>query len=236
MHEEIEEVFFDDYPEYTCELDKSWDAMHRMLTDGNLNFENKFQPLCNVIFGGEFLYGLVREPSGEVITPQEEDDEFMILKTPEQVAEIAKILPERTKAECRECYDKIDEEDYGFALDDERLKNLGGGGYFKELLERIRDIRASEKVFYRQVLEIYATSIDYDPKAEISILFFKKVQNKIHYAIHGQTAAEVVYTRADAEKDFMWLTTFVGNQPTLKEAVIAKNYLSEKELRAVGHL
>ena len=125
----------------------------------------------------------------------------------------------------------------GFALDDERLKNLGGGGgYFKELLERIRDIRASEKVFYRQVLEIYATSIDYDPKAEISILFFKKVQNKIHYAIHGQTAAEVVYTRADAEKDFMGLTTFVGNQPTLKEAVIARNYLSEKELRAMGQL
>lgn len=124
----------------------------------------------------------------------------------------------------------------GFALDDERLKNLGGGGYFKELLERIRDIRASEKVFYRQVLEIYATSIDYDPKAEISILFFKKVQNKIHYAIHGQTAAEVIYTRADAEKEFMGLTTFVGNQPTLKEAVVAKNYLSEKELRAMGQL
>ena len=124
----------------------------------------------------------------------------------------------------------------GFALDDERLKNLGGGGYFKELLERIRDIRVSEKVFYRQVLEIYATSIDYDPKAEISILFFKKVQNKIHYAIHGQTAAEVIYTRADAEKEFMGLTTFVGNQPTLKEAVIAKNYLSEKELRAMGQL
>jgi len=89
---------------------------------------------------------------------------------------------------------------------------------------------------YRQALEIYATSIDYDPKAEISILFFKKVQNKIHYAIHGQTAAEVIYTRADAEKDFMGLTTFVGNQPTLKEAVIAKNYLSEKELRAMGQL
>ena len=89
----------------------------------------------------------------------------------------------------------------GFALDDDRLKNLGGGGYFKELLERIRDIRASEKVFYRQVLEIYATSIDYDPKAEISIAFFKKVKNKIHYAIHGQTAVEVIYTRADAEKE-----------------------------------
>lgn len=124
----------------------------------------------------------------------------------------------------------------GFAMDDERLKNLGGGGYFKELLERIRDIRASEKVFYRQVLEIYATSIDYDPKAEISIQFFKKVQNKIHYAIHGQTAAEVIYTRADAEKDFMGLTTFTGKQPTLKEAVVAKNYLDEKELRAMGQL
>lgn len=124
----------------------------------------------------------------------------------------------------------------GFAMDDERLKNLGGGGYFKELLERIRDIRASEKVFYRQVLEIYATSIDYDPKAEISIQFFKKVQNKIHYAVHGQTAAEVIYTRADAEKDFMGLTTFVGKQPTLKEAVVAKNYLNEKELRSMGQL
>ena len=121
-------------------------------------------------------------------------------------------------------------------LDDERLKNLGGGGYFKELLERIRDIRASEKVFYRQVLEIYATSIDYDPKAEISIRFFKKVQNKIHYAIHGQTAAEVIYTRADAEKEFMGLTTFAGKQPTLKEAVVAKNYLDEEELRAMGQL
>ena len=124
----------------------------------------------------------------------------------------------------------------GFALDDERLKNLGGGGYFKELLERIRDIRASEKVFYRQILEIYATSIDYDPKAEISIQFFQKVQNKIHYAIHGQTAAEVIYTRADAEKEFMGVTTFVGTQPTLREAVVAKNYLNEKELRAMGQL
>ena len=124
----------------------------------------------------------------------------------------------------------------GFALDDERLKNLGGGGYFKELLERIRDIRASEKVFYRQILEIYATSIDYDPKAEISVQFFKKVQNEIHYAIHGQTAAEVIYNRADAEKEFMGLTTFVGNQPTLREATIAKNYLNEKELRAMGQL
>ncbi len=124
----------------------------------------------------------------------------------------------------------------GFALDDERLKNLGGGGYFKELLERIRDIRASEKVFYRQVLEIYATSIDYDPKAEISVMFFKKVQNKIHYAVHEQTAAEVIYTRADAEKEFMGLMTFASSQPTLQEAVIAKNYLNEKELRAMGQL
>ena len=124
----------------------------------------------------------------------------------------------------------------GFAMDDERLKNLGGGGYFKELLERIRDIRASEKVFYRQILEIYATSIDYDPKAEESILFFKKVQNKIHYAISGETAAEVIYNRADAEKEFMGLTTFVGNHPTLKEAKIAKNYLNEKELRSMGQL
>ncbi len=124
----------------------------------------------------------------------------------------------------------------GFAMDDERLKNLGGGGYFKELLERIRDIRASEKVFYRQVLEIYATSIDYNPKAEISIQFFKKVQNKIHYAIHGQTAAEVIYNRADAEKEFMGLANFAGKQPTLKEAVVAKNYLDEKELRAMGQL
>ena len=124
----------------------------------------------------------------------------------------------------------------GFAIDDERLKELGGGGYFKELLERIRDIRASEKVFYRQVLEIYATSIDYNPKAEISIQFFKKVQNKIHYAIHGHTVAEVIFTRADAEKEFMGLRTFVGNQPTLKEVVVAKNYLDEKELRAMGQL
>lgn len=124
----------------------------------------------------------------------------------------------------------------GFTMDDERLKSLGGGGYFKELLERIRDIRASEKVFYRQILEIYATSVDYDPKADISVQFFKKIQNKIHYAIHGQTAAEVIYTRADAEKELMGLTTFKGNHPTLKEAVIAKNYLDEKELRSMGQL
>ena len=124
----------------------------------------------------------------------------------------------------------------GFAMDDARLKKLGGGGYFKELVERIRDIRATEKVFYRQVLEIYATSIDYNPKAEESILFFKKVQNKIHYAVSGETAAEVVYHRADAEKEFMGLTTFEGSQPTLNEARIAKNYLDEKELRVMGQL
>ncbi|NBK98401.1 MAG: cell filamentation protein Fic [Erysipelotrichia bacterium] len=124
----------------------------------------------------------------------------------------------------------------GFVLDDDRLKELGGGGYFKELLERIRDIRASEKVFYRQILEIYATSIDYDPIADVSIQFFKKVQNKIHYAIHGETAAEVIYHRADAEKEFMGLITFSGKHPTLKEAKIAKNYLNEKELKAMGQL
>lgn len=124
----------------------------------------------------------------------------------------------------------------GFTMDDDRLKELGGGGYFKELLERIRDIRASEKVFYRQVLEIYATSIDYDPQADESIQFFKKVQNKIHYAIHGETAAEVIYHRVEAEKEFMGLTTFKGDEPTLKEAKIAKNYLDERELRAMGQL
>lgn len=124
----------------------------------------------------------------------------------------------------------------GFALDDNRLKNLGGGGYWKELLERIRDIRSSEKVFYRQVLDIYATSIDYDPHADISVEFFKRVQNKIHYAIHGQTAAEVNVNRADAEKEFMGLTTFEGDRPHLKDAVIAKNHLDEKELRAMGQI
>ena len=124
----------------------------------------------------------------------------------------------------------------GFAMDDQRLKELGGGGYFKELLERIRDIRASEKVFYRQILEIYATSIDYNPTAEESILFFNKVQNKIHYAISGETAAEVIYHRVDAKKEFMGLLSFSGEHPTLKEAKIAKNYLDEKELRAMGQL
>ena len=124
----------------------------------------------------------------------------------------------------------------GFTLDDERLKKLGGGGYWKELLERIRDIRATEKVLYRQVLEIYATSIDYDPRASISQDFFKKVQNKIHYAIHGHTAAELIVERADAEKDFMGLLTFKGNHPTLVEAKTAKNYLDAKELHAMGQL
>jgi hypothetical protein len=109
----------------------------------------------------------------------------------------------------------------GFTMDDERLKNLGGGGYWKELLQRIRDIRASEKVFYRQVLDIYATSIDYDPKADVSIAFFKKVQNKIHFAVHGQTAAEVIFNRADAEKEFMGLKSFSGSRPYLKDVVVA---------------
>ena len=124
----------------------------------------------------------------------------------------------------------------GFTLDDDRLKKLGGGDYWKELLERIRDIRATEKVFYRQVLEIYATSIDYDPRAFVSQEFFKKIQNKIHFAIHGHTAAELIVERADAEKDFMGLLTFQGGQPTLAEARTAKNYLDDKELRAMGQL
>ena len=124
----------------------------------------------------------------------------------------------------------------GFALDDDRLKELGGGGYWKELIERIRDIRASEKVFYRQVLDIYATSIDYDPRADVSIKFFKKVQNKIHFAVSGQTAAEVIYSRADAEKEFMGLTSFKGDRPHLVDALIAKNYLNEKELHAMRQI
>lgn len=124
----------------------------------------------------------------------------------------------------------------GFTMDDERLKEAGGGGYWKELLERIRDIRSSEKVFYRQILDIYATSIDYDANTKVTQDFFKKVQNKVHYAVHGNTAAEVIYNRADAEKDFMGLTTFTGSKPQLKDAKIAKNYLSEKELRALGQI
>lgn len=124
----------------------------------------------------------------------------------------------------------------GFTMDDERLKQLGGGDYWTELLSRIRDIRASEKVFYRQILDIYATSIDYNPRSGTSVEFFKKVQNKMHFAVHGQTAAEVIYNRADAEKEFMGLKTFVGDKPHLKDAVIAKNYLDEKELRAMGQI
>lgn len=119
MHEEIEELFFDDFPEFVCELDKSWDAMHRMLTDGNLDFTNQYPPLCNVIFGGELIYGLVRKPSGEVTIIDDEDDEYMILKSPEQVAEIAEALPKRTKEECRKCYDRIDGDDYGMEPDEE---------------------------------------------------------------------------------------------------------------------
>ncbi len=124
----------------------------------------------------------------------------------------------------------------GFTMDDERLKNLGGGGYWKELLARVRDIRASEKVFYRQILDIYATSMDYDARAQVSLDFFKKVQNKVHYAVHGHTAAEVIYNRSDAEKDFMGLTTFTGSKPQLKDVKVAKNYLDEKELRALGQI
>ena len=124
----------------------------------------------------------------------------------------------------------------GFTLDDNRLKQLGGGGYWSELLSRIRDIRSSEKVFYRQILDIYATSIDYNPRSDTSIEFFKKVQNKIHFAVHGQTAAEVIYNRADAEKEFMGLKTFEGNRPHLKDSLVAKNYLDDKELRAMGQI
>ena len=124
----------------------------------------------------------------------------------------------------------------GFTMDDERLKNLGGGTYWKELLERIRNIRSSEKVMYRQVLDLYATSIDYDPKSRESITFFKMVQNKLHYAVHGQTAAEVIYKRANSEKEFMGLTTFSGDFPTKKDISIAKNYLTEDELKILNRL
>ncbi len=124
----------------------------------------------------------------------------------------------------------------GFTIDDERLKNLGGGNYFKELLDRIRDIRSSEKAMYRQVLDLYATSIDYNPKSEESILFFKIVQNKFHYATHGHTAAEIIYNRADAEKDLMGLTTFKGELPTLNDVKVAKNYLTEEELKILNNL
>lgn len=124
----------------------------------------------------------------------------------------------------------------GFTMDDARLKNLGGGNYWKELLDRIRDIRSSEKVLYRQVLDLYATSVDYDPKAEISALFFKTVQNKLHYAAHGKTAAEVIKQRADAGKPFMGLLSFSGQQPTKAEATIAKNYLDTNELQRLNTL
>lgn len=124
----------------------------------------------------------------------------------------------------------------GFTMDDERLKNLGGGRYWKELLERIRDIRSSEKVLYRQVLDLYATSVDYNPKSDEAVLFFKTVQNKLHYAAHGQTAAELIASRADAGKPFMGLLSFSGNQPTKAEATIAKNYLNENELKRLNTL
>ena len=124
----------------------------------------------------------------------------------------------------------------GFAMDDDRLKGNGGGNYWKELLDRIRDIRSSEKVLYRQVLDLYATSVDYDPKNEESLIFFKIVQNKLHYAAHGHTAAEVIYERADAEKPFMGLTSFAGELPALKDIKIAKNYLKEDELKILNNL
>jgi hypothetical protein len=124
----------------------------------------------------------------------------------------------------------------GFAMDDERLKGQGGGNYWRELLDRIRDIRSSEKVLYRQVLDLYSTSVDYDPYSDESIKFFKIVQNKLHYAAHGHTAAEVIYERADAQKPFMGLKSFSGEVPTKKDVSIAKNYLDEKELKILNNL
>ena len=124
----------------------------------------------------------------------------------------------------------------GFTMDDERLKNLGGGNYWKELLDRIRDIRSSEKVLYRQVLDLYATSVDYNPKSTESITFFKIVQNKLHFAAHGHTASEVIYERADSKKPFMGLTSFSGNMPTAKDIKIAKNYLEADELKVLNNL
>lgn len=124
----------------------------------------------------------------------------------------------------------------GFALDDDRLKRLGGGNYFDELLARIRDIRSSEKVFWRKVLEIYATSIDYDPRAESSILFFKQMQNKMHWAAHKHTAAEVIYQRADAEKDNMGLTSWASDTIRRSDVEIAKNYLTQQELDALNKI
>jgi len=124
----------------------------------------------------------------------------------------------------------------GFTMDDGRLKGSGGGSYWKELLDRIRDIRSSEKVLYRQVLDLYATSMDYDPHSETSIQFFKVVQNKLHYAAHGHTAAEVIYERADAQKPFMGLKVFAGAFPCAKDIGVAKNYLSEDELKILNNL
>lgn len=124
----------------------------------------------------------------------------------------------------------------GFTMDDERLKNLGGGNYWKELLDRIRDIRSSEKVMYRQILDLYATATDYDPKSEASLTFFKIVQNKLHYAAHGHTASEVIYMQVDSDKPFAGLTNFKGEEPTQAEAMIAKNFLEEKELRVLNNL
>ena len=124
----------------------------------------------------------------------------------------------------------------GFTMDDERLKNLGGGNYWKELLDRIRDIRSSEKVMYRQVLDLYATSVDYDPSTDASKLFFKMVQNKLHYAAHGHTAAEVIYDRANADQPFMGLTSFKGELPGINDIKIAKNYLTADELKILNNL
>lgn len=124
----------------------------------------------------------------------------------------------------------------GFTMDDERLKGNGGGAYWRELLDRIRDIRSSEKVMYRQVLDLYATAVDYDPRSEISVEFFKIVQNKLHFAAHGNTAAEVIFKRADADAPMMGLTSFKGDHPTLRDAQIAKNYLSENELKILNNL
>lgn len=124
----------------------------------------------------------------------------------------------------------------GFAMNDDLLKRAGGGNYFDELLARIRDIRSSEKVFYRKVLEIYALSIDYDPRVEMTQRFFKAVQNKMHYSVHGHTAAEIIYERADAEKDFMGLTTWSGAMPSKPEAEIAKNYLTHEEIKSLNRI
>ena len=124
----------------------------------------------------------------------------------------------------------------GFAMNDDLLKRAGGGNYFDELLARIRDIRSSEKVFYRKVLEIYALSIDYDPRVEMTQKFFKTVQNKMHYSVHGHTAAEIIYERADAEKDFMGLITWSGAMPTKPEAEIAKNYLTHEEVKSLNRI